>query len=104
MSRAPWFSTPPSELGVDAPLDGYHYEWVDDEGSRVATAEEHTQRKCRRPRCGGKPVMAFLRPRYGSARRYWWLYCADHLYGRRIENGVVQYRRLVPDEAAEGEA
>jgi hypothetical protein len=45
--------------------------------------------------------MAFQRPRYGNSgvTRHWWLYCADHLYGRRITDGVVQRRRLVQDEA-----
>jgi hypothetical protein len=102
---APWFSTPASE-SFDEPLGGYHYEWVDDEGSRVATPEEHAERKCRRTRCSGAPVMAFQRPRWvgGSVTRYWWLYCADHMYGRRIENGVVQHRRMVANESGNSHA
>ena len=37
--------------------------------------------------CRAKAVAEFQR---GYKRKAWWPYCADHLYGRRINNGVVE--------------
>jgi hypothetical protein len=81
----------PSELSMyePGPESGRVYEWVADAGCRQATVTEHAARRCRRPGCKGAPVMALKRS------NGWWLYCADHLYGRRIRAGVVQRRRLV---------
>jgi hypothetical protein len=31
----------------------------------------------------------------------WWCYCAEHLYGRRIENGVVEVEVAAQSPAAE---
>jgi hypothetical protein len=83
-----------------AELEGYHEEWVpESENWRLATSEEMATRKCRRlfgphrPGCGKPPVAALLRG------RVWWLYCDEHLYGRRIEDGRVMHRRLVEDRA-----
>lgn len=88
----PPLDVPPSEIVTwDAP-EGFHHEWVPDERSRLATPEEFCTRRCRRPRCGEEPVMALQR------RNGWWLYCGAHMYGRRINNGVVESRRLVKDE------
>jgi hypothetical protein len=83
----------PSELLDETPPPGFHYEWHPMRDRRVATEEEQATRQCRRPRCHGVPVMALER------RNGWWLYCYRHLYGSRIRNGVVEFRRLVPDEA-----
>lgn len=83
----------PSELAMWPPPDGWTVTWQADERCRPATVGEHRNRKCRRPRCGGKPVMALERS------SGWWLYCAEHLYGRRIVNGVVESRLLRKDEA-----
>lgn len=76
--------------------DRYEWIWVADERCRVATEEEITTRKCRRPYCQGIPVMAMLRSQYTKHgwRDYWWLYCDEHMYGRRIRGGVVEHRRL----------
>jgi hypothetical protein len=81
----------PSELSMyePSPESGRAYEWVPDDGCRRATVTEHAARRCRRPRCDGRPVMGLKRSN-GT-----WLYCAEHLYGRRISAGVVQRRRLV---------
>lgn len=90
----------PSELSMWPPPDGYTTEWVPDPTCRPATAEELETRRCRRPRCGGIPVMALNRshrPGGGGAR--WWLYCAEHLYGRRIRAGVVEHRVAIRVES-----
>lgn len=85
----PPLDVPPSEGSEWDEREGFRVEWAPDERSRPATPEEFCTRKCRRPRCGGEPVMAFRR------RNGWWLYCGEHMYGRRINNGVVEARRIV---------
>ena len=87
----PPLNVPASEETREA-HDGYHWEWYPEDDSRAATPAEFCTRKCRRPRCEGEPVMAFRR-----SDGHWWLYCADHMYGRRITGGVVEFRRLVKD-------
>ena len=53
--------------------------------------------KCRYNSSGGKcpnaAVAAYPRVRSGKAYQPGWYFCADHLYGRRIRDGVVE--RLV---------
>jgi len=54
-------------------------------------------RRCRRAfgrgtKACGKPAVAVLRR---GARGQLWAYCADHLYGRWIENGFVMHYILV---------
>jgi hypothetical protein len=94
---------PPPDPVFDRTLpEGFHHEWVKDEGWRLATPVEQDERKCRRPGCKRVPVAALLRPRWqqseGRNRKTWWLYCDWHLYGRRIENGRVEFLRAVRDE------
>jgi hypothetical protein len=95
---------PPDPLGPDEAPRGFHYEWVV-AGSewRAASAQEYRERRCRRPGCKNPPEAALARAHYGRQGRWSvdWLYCREHLYGRRIEGGVVWQRRLVKDEAAE---
>lgn len=80
-------NVPPSELGMWPLPEGWDEVWIADDRCRPATRDEHDARTCRRPRCGGAPVMALERT------NGWWLYCAEHLYGRRIHNGIVECRR-----------
>ena len=40
--------------------------------------------------CRQKAVAQMLR---GWRHQTWWAYCADHLYGRTIREGVVYYGR-----------
>ena len=48
-------------------------------------------KKCRQPRCGKDAVATLMRAHgFGSEGRPW-AYCGDHLYGRRIRNGVVEW-------------
>ena len=59
--------------------------WVpDDEWGLLAPSL--TPRRCRFMRCRRAAVAAMLR---GTRRKTWWAYCEDHLYGRKIEGGVV---------------
>ena len=78
------------------PADGY--EWVarPDEEWCLATPDEADVRKCRHSTahpCPNKPVAAMNRgvrinePPYVADRL--WFYCADHMYGRWIEDGEV---------------
>lgn len=89
---------PESEGGVnddEAPA-GYRYEWVRDPDWKLGG----DGRKCRMKRCANEAVAGFQRGRWTKNHGrilVWWHYCADHLYGRKIEDGVVKFRRLVPD-------
>ncbi len=81
-------NVPPSEMTEDR--EDFRSVWLADQGCRPATRWEWETRKCRRPRCYRHPVMALERS------NGWWLYCADHLYGRRIRDGVVEARKWIP--------
>jgi hypothetical protein len=52
-------------------------------------------RTCRAPDCEN-PAVAALRRQHGEGFR-WWYYCGSHLYGRKIEDGMVKVCRLVKD-------
>ena len=56
--------------------------------------------KCRRPRCQN-PAVAELKRVRRSGAAYWWAYCADHMYGGRIEDGVVLTEVFSDSRAAE---
>lgn len=78
--------------------------WAPDERFRVATTEESDERKCRHPRCGGRPVVAMARrcrTRHGTFMDRWYLYCEKHQYGRRVMEGVVEHLVWRPVEAGE---
>jgi hypothetical protein len=51
-------------------------------------------RRCRMIRCANPAVAALRRsyhhPTTGENVGQWWTYCADHLYGRRVRDGVVE--------------
>lgn len=77
--------------------EGYHCEWVKDDVWRLGT--KYT--KCRQSRCSNPPVAEFDRTfTLGDGRRVLrtYAYCANHLYGRRIENGEVRHSILVKDD------
>lgn len=75
---------------------GFHYEWLPDD----AWAVGGDGRTCRMLHCG-KPAVAKLKRSRRTARlgRHWtwWHYCEDHLYGRRIREGVVECHCLRPN-------
>jgi len=87
-------------VGSKEPEDkypGHHWEWVPDEGWRIGG----DGRTCRMPRCQKLAVVKMKRRWRGKGMGHqWWAYCADHMYGRKIENGVVVHRILVKDEAS----
>jgi hypothetical protein len=85
-------------MSDDAP-EGYRYVWVPDESSRMGGEG----RKCRMLRCPNQAVVAFQRKAFRrlGPRFHRWHYSADHLYGRKIEGGVVKVRRLVKIKEAE---
>lgn len=78
--------------------DGYTLEWVPDPEWELT----ETTRKCRGARGCDKPAVAAFRRKHrgGYCNHRWWYYCADHMYGRKIEDGVVKCERLVKIEAA----
>ena len=78
-------------MSDEAP-EGYRYEWVADGGWRLLS--EHDDRRCRMKKCKNQAI-ALLQRKHGSGFS-WWAYCGEHLYGRKIEDGVVKFRRLVP--------
>jgi len=70
--------------------EGYRREWVaEGEGWKLADLD----RTCQHRGCHDAAVAA-LRRKHGTGFR-WWYYCAAHLYGRKIEDGVVKVERLV---------
>ena len=79
---------PPDEpLEYNVP-EGYELRWVPEGPDwRLVDEEEHAVRICRRPGCKRSPVAALKRRNSG-----WWLYCDWHLYGRKIEDGVLLVR------------
>ena len=82
------FVVGPDGQADDVPA-GYRREWVPDEGWKLADLD----RTCRHRGCND-PAMAALRRKHGRGFR-WWYYCGAHLYGRKIEDGMVKVERLV---------
>lgn len=86
--------------------EGFREEWVPSSGWKLVDEVEGDRYRCRwgggggSRACGRPSVAALNRGRHTWMGRVdqWWHYCAEHLYGRRIENGVVLHRRLVEDE------
>lgn len=48
-----------------------------------------------------EPSVARLNRGARGARPQWWHYCADHLYGKRIRDGVVEHQVLRPIDGGE---
>lgn len=76
--------------------EGYRLMWVPaGEGWRVGG----DGRSCRAPKCFQPAAAAICRKDdRGKDGFVWWYYCENHLYGRKIEDGVVKEERLVRDE------
>lgn len=82
--------------------EGYRYVWEPDE--QWSTAPEHISGKlCRQKNCRRPASAALNRGQHRAANGFertssWWAYCDDpeHLYGRRIVDGVVLGRRMLP--------
>jgi len=74
------------------PPEGCEFFAVMDEGWRAGGSSSHRCRYMLNGRsCGAPSVARFNRPRHlkTGIRPTWWHYCADHMYGRWVENGVV---------------
>ena len=79
---------------IESP-EGYHYEWVaEDESNWLIGGRAY---KCRMRGCNKRAAARLRRAHAGGYR--WWAYCEDHMYGRRIRNGVIEFKRLVPNES-----
>jgi hypothetical protein len=77
--------------------EGYRLEWVLAPNWKIGGEG----RKCRMLRCPNAAVAAMQRKRqtkFAGLVLNWWHYCEDHLYGRKIEDGVVKEERLVPHQ------
>jgi hypothetical protein len=78
--------------------EGYKLEWVPDSDWTVGG----DSRECSFLRCHNSAVASFCRTVYRNGvkgyRRYY--YCVNHLYGRKIEDGVVKFERLVEIDGA----
>lgn len=87
---------PPDEYSDWAYMerDGYHVEWRPCDPDTERLVDEDDPRKCRRPGC---PERAAWELQRSDGR--WWAYCADHHYGRRIRDGVLERRKLIKDDA-----
>jgi hypothetical protein len=77
------------------PPEGQHFEAFEEADRWKVGAGKYT--KCRRSsrtvQCDAMPVARLRRGRGGHC----WAYCADHMFGRWIENGKVMTWRPVPD-------
>jgi len=86
---------PPDERYDISPPEGFHVEWYEPDPENAALSNERS--KCRRPGCQWPAVWKFRRS------NGWWHYCADHHYGRRIENNKLLAWRWVRDIDGERE-
>lgn len=73
---------PDHELG-----DGWYWHVAVDHDWTTTKSSPST--RCRRRGCDHPPV-AWLNRGY-RGRPSWWAYCADHMYGRWVEDGVVKH-------------
>lgn len=96
MSRG--YVKPDEPRAVDDPPEGFRRVSIPDDRWRVLP-ESAPEYLCRRMSggpdytyCQNRAVAQIERGRRG--RWHWWAYCADHLYGRWIEDGVVMSWRL----------
>lgn len=81
---------------TEAP-NGYRREWCVDDGWKLVS-DGHF---CRMKGCQNVAVAALKRTHRGAPEGFrWWYYCALHLYGRKIEDGLVKSQRLIPEVPA----
>ena len=87
------------EPGWEAPAGTEHIAVPEGEDWRPVTGKRCRAQAGDRKACGGPSVMEINRGRMTRRRltgRYenrpcWWAYCADHTYGRWIEDGRVMH-------------
>jgi hypothetical protein len=85
-----------------APAPGYQWAAVPD----LAWAPD-TTRRCRagaaphHPACGRTSAARLWRKAKRAGRPSWWHYCAEHMYGRWVEDGIVLHWVQRPVETPE---
>ena len=90
----------PSEM--QEPPGGFEWVWVPEAGFGAGeweVLEPETAKTCRytigRQRCLNKSVARLNRSRIPKYQQ-WWHYCEDHMFGRRIRDGVVEHQVCRP--------
>jgi hypothetical protein len=75
---------------------GKRFAWWVSPDWRILRDGEADGSRCRRPKCHRPPVAVLMRPRKQGAVsiRVPYLYCDEHLYGNRIEDGRVIHLRV----------
>jgi hypothetical protein len=88
-----------------SPREGFEYVWVPEDDPRWQVLPEPDSRyRCRGQRgCTAPPVVRLnrsggARPN-ADARPRWWYYCEPHAFGRRVVDGQLEVRRLLPKGA-----
>lgn len=92
----------------DPPPDGYQWAWVparEIPGElRWELVQGSQAKQCRwtdqRVRCTNLSVVRLNRAHTAAGHPRWWHYCEQHLFGRRINNLVIETCILVPDGPA----
>lgn len=85
------------ELYRETPA-GFEYVWAPETDPRWELIEQPTKAyACRGSLSCEEVVVARLdRTIDPEGRPRWWRYCAGHLFGRRIHDGKLEVRKLVP--------
>jgi hypothetical protein len=74
------------------------YQWVPVQDHDWAVVSPDSGRRCRRKDCCRAPVARLMRrDKHALAGVTPWHYCAEHMYGRWVEDGKVMHWRLVLD-------
>jgi hypothetical protein len=84
--------------GADA---DHEYVWIPETDPNWVLLDQPTDLyKCRGQRdCPDRPEVKLNRASSSQDRPRWWYYCPKHAYGRRIYDGQLQHRALVPKGA-----
>lgn len=82
---------------TDVP-DGFEYVWVPETNASWQVlhhlGEDFSAYACRGKRGCMRPTVARLNRALGDAKPRWYYYCAEHLYGRMIVDGVLEVHVL----------
>jgi hypothetical protein len=79
----------------EAPAGHIHEPVLADDWRLVAGAKRCRLMQARKA-CGAPAVAELDRSRWADARPHWWAYCAEHMFGRWVEDGQVWEWRVVP--------
>lgn len=97
----------PAIVKTGPPPDGYRWAWTEENTDgpnawRVVPPDQAQPCRWRAAHltCGVPSVAKLLRSTPPSNN--WWHYCADHLYGRHVHNGVVWTIHAEPSEGETG--